>query len=623
MAEGGVSGFDPMPLKFTPGVVRDRTRRANEMGWWDCDKVRFVQGLPQTIGGWSKPFESAVIGAPRALFGWVDLNGFQLMGIGTHVKYYVEEGGGLTDITPIRRTVTLGANPIATSNGSGIVTITDAAHGAMAGEFVTISGATAFNNLTTDELNQEFEIITVTTNTYTVDTGGSANASSSGGGAAVEAEYQITAGLETAVAGGGYGAGAWGRGGWSSAAVITVQGAQLRVWTQDNWGEDLLINPRGYPIFYYDRSNPSDRALDLNDLPGASDAPVIADQVIVASEQRHVLAFGCNELGGTDADPMIWRWADQESVVDWTPSASTAAGGNRFLIGSRFMQAIKTRQEILAFTDRALYSVQYVGVPDIFTQRLISPNVAIASPRGAGFFGDTVYWMEARGFKLYNGQVRDMPCPLSEYVFRDINLFQLWKCHCAVNQLYSEIWWFYCSADSEEIDRYIMVNVNDGTWVNGTLARTAWLPNNVFTLPRASDPDGYIYDQETGYDDGSTSPTTPLQAFAESSPFLIGHGSRAVRIKSVWPDLDFLDSIAVAPEATLVLKLQDKFGTQTHATTNSDVIRTVATPIEVFTDRVDIGKRARMVAFRIESNTIGTQWRLGTPHIELRPDGRR
>lgn len=617
-----MTDLTPLPLTFEPGVVKDRTRRANEFGWWDTDLVRFVEGLPQTIGGWSKPFATAMTGAIRSLFGWIDLDGLQLMGIGTYAKYYTEAGGTIEDITPIRRTAALGANPITTSAGSGIITITDTGHGAAAGDFVTLSGATLVNAITAASINVEHEILTTTVNTYTVNTGGTASANGSGGGAGVTATYQLSAGLDTTVVGAGYGAGTWGRDTWDSIASTTAQGAQLRVWTQDNWGEDLVFNPRGGAIYYYDRSSPA-RGVNLDTLPGASDVPLFCDQVMVASESRHLLAFGTNALGSTSPDSLVWRWPDQETLTDWTPSSTNTAGGLRFLIGSRFMQAVKTRQEILAFTDAALYSVQYVGEPDIFTQRLISPNVKIAGPKAAGYLGDSVFWMGTRGFHFYNGQTGDIPCPLKEFVYRDINLYQLWKVHCAVNTLYNEVWWFYCSAGSEEIDRYVMVKVPEMTWANGTLPRTAWLDAGTFTLPRGGDLDGYIYDHETGSDDGSTTPPSALLAFAESSPFAMANGVRAVRIHSIWPDLDFLDSSAATPAAAMVLKLQNRPGAALHDTTNSSVSRIVTAPIQQFTDKVDIGKRGRFMSFRIESSATGVQWRMGTPTLILRPDGRR
>lgn len=609
--------FTPTPLNFAPGVTKDRTRISNQFGYWDADLVRWVEGFPQTIGGWQKALTLQAIGAPRALFGWHDLDGIQCMGVGTYIKYYVETGGTLTDITPLRRTAALGANPITTSSGSGTITVADAAHGANAGEYVELSGSTDVNGITAAQINTEHVIVTATTNTYTVATVGTASGAGAGGGAGVTAEYQIAPGLDTTLVGGGYGAGTWGRGTWDSASAVTVQGAQLRVWTQDNWGEDLVYCPRYGVIYYYDRSSP-DRGVDIATMGGATDVPTAACQVLTHSEARHLLVFGATPAGGGALDEMVWRWGSAELVNDFDPTSTNSAGGNRLLIGSKFLQAVKTRQEIVAFTDRALYAIQYVGSPDYFSQRLISPNVKMVGPKAAGFLGDSVFWMDARGFNYYNGAVQELPCPLKEYVFRDINLYQLWKTHCAVNSLYDEVWWFYCSAASEEIDRYVMIKIPEGYWANGTLPRTAWLDNGVFTLPRAADEDGYIYDHETGSDADGVAMTPHI----ESSPFAIGDGSRAMRIKSLWPDIDFLDSDNAAPEVSLVLKLQDKPGTALHGSTNSDVIQTSSTPVQVFTDRVDIGKRGRFVALRVESAQTGLQWRVGPTRIELRPDGR-
>lgn len=617
-----MTDYSPIPLRFQPGVVKDAGRRTNEAGWWDANNVRYVQGLPQSIGGWTRPFTTDIVGTPRSLFSWVDLDGIQLMSIGTQLKYYIEAGGSLSDITPLRSTASLSANPIATTNSSTTVTVSHTAHGANAGEYVTLSGSTDVNGVTAAMINKEHEIVTATTNSYTITVSGAASGTGSGGGASVQAEYQIAPGLDSTLVGGGYGAGTWGRGTWDSTSDVNVAGAQLRVWTQDNWGEDLLFNPRLGGIYYYDRSSPA-RGVLLSSMGGAAGVPSQCMQIVVASEVRHAIAFGCEPYGGSGVDNMVWRWCDQEDVVDWEPTSTNTAGGNRFLVGSTFMQAVETRNEICAFTDRALYSVQYVGTPDIFTQRIISPSTRLIGPKAAAQYMDTVYWMEARGFKFYNGQVGELPCPLKEYVFRDINLFQLWKAHCAVNSLYGEVWWFYASASSEEIDRCVLVKVPEMWWANGTLSRTAWLDNDVFTLPRAADVNGYIYDQETGHDDGSETPSIAMETHIESSPILVADGIRAMRIKSIWPDVDFLDSDASSPEVSIVLKLQDKPGTTLHGSTDSDVARTVATPIQEFTDRVDIGKRARLITFRLEGAQKGLQWRLGTPHMELRPDGRR
>jgi len=614
----------PLPLQFNPQVVKDATRRGGGTNYYDCDKVRFVNGYPRSIGGWQKISNEAVLGVPRALFGWSDLSGSNIMAVGTSWKYYLEEGGSYTDITPVRASSTINSNPFATTNGSSVVTVTDTAHGASENDFVTFSGATAFANLTTDDLNDEFQIASIIdADTYTIDVGVVANATTSGGGASVVAEYQITTGLDTTLLGGGWGAGSWGRGGWGSGVSTVVLSAQLRVWTQDNFGEDLVFAPRSGELYYKDISAGGGRAVAITSLPGANEVPVICDQVLVSADERTLFAFGCNPIGSSTADPLMVRWADRESLVEWEPTDTTSAGGFRLSLGSKHMIACKIRQGIAEFTNKALYVIQFLGESG-YAPRLISDNTIILGPKAAATLNGVLYWMNTRGIGSYNGTVQDLPSPLVQYIYDRMNTTQAWKCHIGVNTEFGELKFFYCSSNSDEIDSYVIYNVNDQSWTPGTLDRTAWLEPGTFQKPRASDPDGYIYEHESGLNDGSTNPPDPLNSYIESCLFpLIGNGKYAARIRWINPDINFNGSTAASPQITVSLRLQKRVGSPTALAEAGDVVRTVSVPVEEFTDQIDLNKRAHYVSFRIDCTATDVAWQMGIPELDIIQDGQR
>lgn len=615
----------PIPVGYKPTIDRTSTRAGETLAWWDADKVRFVRGKPRKINGWQKAFPGQLLGVPRSMIIWNNLNGQQFLGIGTAWKYYAERGGSVVDVTPIRSGPTaLTTDPITTSAaGSGVVTITHATHGAAVNDFVTISGATATDGLTTGQLNKEHQVISISTNTYTVDTGGVATSGSvTGGGAVVQATYQLTTGTDSASLGPGWGAGVWGRGTWNSEASTVVFGAQLRVWSQDTWGEDLVINPRGGKVYLYD-SSAGGRATDISTLPGASDTPLRADQIIAAGDVRIMFAFGTNIIGTSTYDPMHYRWCDLENLANWTSTTTNAAGGQNLPIGSLFMQAVRTRQELVAFTDKAIYAIQLIGGEDVFSQRMVY-ETSIAGPKAAAAQNDNVYFMGLRDFYVYSGYVRSLNSPLLDYVFDNINKEQIWKVHCALNSLYNEVWWFYPSASSPEVDKYVIYNYQDGTWSIGSLVRTAWVDHaGSLQVPRAADASGYIYDHETGLDDGSTAPPTAISSYIEGSYVALGDGYRQGFLRSIWPDLTFNGSTSANPSANLVIKLIDKPVESVHSTTTSASARTSTSPVETITDRLDIGVRGRYGAFRIENNGLGDMWSLGVPKILITPDGRR
>lgn len=618
-----------LPLNFSPGVVKDKTRYAAKAYWWDADLMRFVAGQPQSIGGWVRPWTDALEGVVRSLFAWSTFNGSQQMFVGTNAKAYVDAGGSIADITPIRKTTNpLANNSIASSNGNGIITVTDINHGAQIGDYVTISGATAFASLTTGQLNQEFVVLSIpTADTFTVDTGGTASSGTSGGGAAIVANYQIAVGTSSSIYGSGWGAGTWSRGTWGSAASTTTLSGQLRLWSSDNWQEDLVFNPRSGAIYHYDSSSPA-RAVEIGTQPGASDTPVVADQILVNTDSAQLLAFGTNAIGSSTADPMLIRWSDIEDYLNWTPSTTTSAGEIRLTLGTRFMCAVKTRQEILVFTDTALYSLRFTLSPSgagDFSRVLVSPNISIAGPKAVTVLGDIVFWQGLRGFYMYNGQVQEIPCALKDYVFRRINLSQIWKTHAGPNSLYSEVWFFYPSADSEEIDSYVIYDTEINAFVPGySLSRTAWIDRGTYALPRAADANSYIYDHETGSEDGSQAPAGAINSYIESSPVTIGDAKRAAFCRAFYPDVSFLDSSATAPTVDITLRFQNRAGSDFHNEPTGVAERQPLTiSIEEFTEKIDIGRRGRLISFRYATGTKGTMWSVGAPEVELVSDGRR
>lgn len=616
---------EPVPLKFNPQVVKDSTRRAGEMSYFDCGNVRFVNGFPQSIGGWSKISNNAVNGTARAMFCWSDLDGSNLMSVGTNLKYYIEDGGEFEDITPIRASSTINTDPFTTSTGLSTVVVTDTSHGASADDFVTFSGATGpIGGIDAADFNAEHQVVSVTdANTYVIDVGTVAGSTASGGGAAVVAAYQITTGLDTTVLGGGWGAGSFSRGTWGSGVSTTIEGSQLRLWSQDNFGEDLVFNPRGGGLYYKDISAGAGRAVLISSLGSANEVPVVADQILVATEERTLMAFGCNPIGSSTADPLMVRWGDRESLIEWEPTDATTAGGFRVSIGSQHMLAVKTRQGIAHFTDKALYLIQFLGTSG-FVPRLISDKVFILGPRSAIALDGTLYWMAIRGLFSWSGTVSELPSGMTQYIYNRMNRDQTWKAHVGINPHFNEVWFFYVSTDSEEVDSYVIYNVKDKTWVPGMMGRTAWVEaGGSYRKPRAVDADGYVYEHESGLNDGSTNPPSALGSYIETNLFTLGNGKHQHRIRTMWPDINFDGSTAASPEVTMSLRLQDKMGSADNLIEIGSTVRTVTVPVEEFTDKIDIGKRARFMSLRISCDTTDTAWQLGVPHLDLIQDGQR
>lgn len=617
-------------LQFRPGINREGTNYSNEGGWYDGDKIRFRSGFVERIGGWAKVGTNAFDGTCRKLHDFVTLASQNLLFMGTNTKVYLEDSGTLNNITPIRRTVTLGANPIETQTaGTGVIRVTDPGHSATLGDFVTFSGATAVDGLTTANLNKEQEVTSIiNANTYEVNTGGTCSSgSTTGGGSSVQAVYQINVGLNTTILGPGWGAGTWGRFTWGSGAG-SLAGQTLRLWFADDFGEDLLMNIADGSIYYWDASGGTTTpAVELSSLTGASDVPTVARKVLVSEVDRHVLCFGANPIGETAQDPLLIRWSSQESPTDWTPTATNTAGDLRLSQGSEIVTALRTSRQILIWTDHSLHSLQFLGPPYTFGTALLGDNIRIAGPNTAISVNDVVFWMGQENFYMYDGRIQPIPCSVRQYVFNDINRNQSFKFHAGSLASQSEVWWYYCSESSEEIDSYVVYNYLEQTWYYGKLARTAWNDRAAGqrSYPQAASTDQYLYDQEFGLDDGSTSPATPIDAFVQSSDFDIGDGDQFMFIRRIIPDLNFSNSTAAAPEVEFTMTARNYNGNVTGQGSDSgDVIRSsVVSGQDNYTSQLFMRLRGRQMNLKVSSDTTGVNWRLGAPRLEMRQDGRR
>jgi hypothetical protein len=617
-------------LKFRPGINREITSYSNEGGFFDCEKVRFYTPFPEKIGGWVKQSASTYLGTARALHNWLALDGSNFMGVGTHLKYYIEEGGSFTDITPIRKSST-NSITFAATNGSTELVVTDSTHGAVTNDFVTISGAVSLGgNITASILNAEHQITSVVNaNSYKITVSATANSSDTGnGGSGVDGVYQINVGLDSAVGGNGWGAGGYGgvnadlsTFGWGDAAASGTT-AQLRLWSHDNFGEDLLINPRDGGIFYWDKSDGlGNKAVLLSSESGASDVPTVAKQIMVSDIDRHIIVFGANTLGTTTQDPLLIRFGSQESLIDFTPTATNTAGDLRLSSGSTFVQAVETRQQILVFTDRSLFSMRFIGPPFTFGLQELSKSITIISPKSAIAVEDSVFWMGIDTFYIYTGgQTTQLPCTVRDKVFLDFNSSQGDKVFGAVNTQWTEVWWFYPSANSDENDKYVIYNYSNKTWYYGTLSRTAWHDRGIRRFPIAAS-SSYLFEHENGNDDDGSAMT----ASVESSQIDIGDGYNFSFIKQLIPDITFDGSTSTTgnPNATFTLQARSGPGSNYDTNSGSTSTRTATTPVEQFTDRIDIRLRGRSFNMKLESTDQGVSWRLGTPRVDVRPDGRQ
>ena len=616
-----------MPLKkltLRPGVNKENTRYTNENGWYECDKVRFRQGTPEKIGGWVRISASVFLGVCRSRWNWVTLQGDNLIGLGTHLKFYIERGGQYYDITPLRSTVTLGADPF-TGNGTTTVTVTAASHGGVTGDFVTFSGVTGtYASL----LNAEFQITVTGTNTYTITTS-SVVAAGATGGSAVVAAYQINVGPEIEVPLTGWGAGTWGTGPWGIGTASTTR-TSIRLWSQANFGEDLIFGPRLGAMYYWDNtSGVTTRAVELSTLSGANGVPTIQNEIFISDINRFVFAMGCNEIGSSNIDPMLIRWSDQESAVDWTPAATNQAGSIRLSHGSEIITSIQARQEIVVFTDSAVYSLQYLGAPDVWGAQLLGDNISIESPNAAAIASGVIYWMGIDKFYAYDGRVQTLPCDLRRYVFGDFNQLQGNQVFAGTNEGFNEVWWFYCSANSTVVDRYVVYNYLEKIWYYGTMSRTAWLDSGLRNYPIAATYSYNLVNHEQGVDDNVSGVPAAINAYIESSEFDIEDGQNFGFVWRMLPDVTFQGSTAANPSLNMTLIPMKGAGSgfnvpQSHGGSSSAAVtRSATVPIEQFTNIVYIRVRGRQLIMKAQSDALGVAWQLGSPRIDVRMDGRR
>ena len=741
-------------LQFRPGINRENTTYASEGGYFASNKIRFRSGQPEKIGGWEAdtgttastlvPPTGKLWGVARNMINWLNLAGYNLLGIGTNLKYYIQNGvGGFSyDVTALRTTTAAGEVTFSATNGSPTLTVTDIAHGAQAGDFVTYSGAvTLGGNITATILNAEFQIASyVSSNQYTITASVNADASDSGnGGGAVVGAYQITTGSDIYTQNIGWGAGAWGgaivgtvtnqldgsinnsvttitvddatafstptgtllidsetitytgttgttftgctRGvngvgsgaavshadnaavvqstsfiGWGQPATVGI-GVQLRLWSHSPFGEDLIFNPRGTSLFYWANAA-SASTFNRAQLLGPSativtksgsvttdaNCPTVANVVMVSDASRFVIAYGCNDYGSVIQDPLLVRWSDQESFATWTPAITNQAGSTRLSHGSQIVTAMQTRQEILVLTDTTIYSMQYLGPPFVWGFQIMGDNISIAGPNAVATANNITYWMGTDKFYMYAGRVQTLPCTLREYVYNDINLEQSYQFCSGTNEGYSEIWWHYCSSNSTVINRYIIYNYLENSWYYGdwnnyqgvSQGRTAWLDSSLRAFPMAitygvtgGSTNAQLLYHEDGADDGTENPSVPIAAEVTSSDFDIGDGHNFGFVWRLIPDLTFDGSFVNNPTAMFTVLPRANSGSAYGSSNNPNVISTQnyqntrSYAIQQFTQQVYVRIRGRQMAFKISSNTLGVQWQLGVPRIDIRPDGRR
>jgi len=613
-------------LQQKAGVNRENTRYTNENGYYVSDKIRFRQGTPEKIGGWQRISATTFQGVCRSLWNWVTLGGQNLLSVGTNLKYYIESGGAYNDITPLRATLTLGSNPFSTTSGSTTVTVTDAAGGYINGDFVTFSGATAVGGL---DLNGQYQITTIgtSTTTYTITAASAASSTATGGGASVSAAYQINVGTAFAIPLVGWGAGAWGAGTWGVGAASTNQ---MRIWSQANFGEDLIFGPNGGQIYIW-KANTSltTRGVLISSLPGANSVPTVQNFILISDSSRFTFAFGCNDYGSADQNPTLIRWSDQEDYLEWFPSATNQASSLQLSHGSKIVTALQSRQEILVWTDSSLYSMQYQGPPAVWGAQLLADNLSIAGPNAAAIASGVTYWMGIDKFYKYDGRTQTLRCDLRQFIFQDINLEQAAQIFASTNEGFNEVWFFYCSANSFTIDKYVTYNYAEDVWAYGTMARTAWLDSALREHPMAATYSYNIVFHEQGNDDNETGTTLPINAVIETTEFDIDDGDHFGFVWRIVPDITFRGSDTASPQVTMTLIPMQNSGSGYNSPIslggNSDatIVRTATVPIEEFTGQVYVRVRGRQMILKIESNQLGCAWQLGSPRIDIRQDGRR
>jgi hypothetical protein len=633
-------------LQFRPGVNREGTTLANEGGWFDGDKIRFRSGYPEKIGGWAALSYNTFLGVCRSLWNWVTLKQYNLMGVGTNLKFYVEDGGEYYDITPLRDTTTnpTGEITLDITNGSDILTITDTGASLLeVNDFVTLAGATDLGtvatNVTAAVLNQEFQIVSVISGTeYTVQLSVTANETASDSTmTGLTIEYQINTGFDVFTIGTGWGTGPWSRLSWGS-GFTTGFGLQLRLWSQANFGEELLFSPRGGALYLWQPGSGSTPAYGTRGAAvTGTDVPSQINQIMVSDSTRIVICFGCNDYGAYDTtpiDPLLIRWSEQESYTGWTPAITNQAGSFRLSRGSEIIGSIQTRQEIVVWTDAAVYSMQYLGPPFVWGFTLLADNISIVSPNAIATAAGVVYWMGVDKFYMYAGRVETLPCSVRTYVFNDINRDQEAQFFAGTNEGFSEVWWFYCSKNSTVADRYVIFNYLDRVWYYGTLNRTAWLDSPLRQFPMAATAGNIVVFHEAAIDNGETNPPSPINAYIQSSDFDINDGHNYGFVWRMLPDITFdgsdtSGSTSDKPFVTFTVRPKQNPGAGYGVATNPSVTSAqsyagqTSYNVQQFTEIIYSRVRGRQMAFKVESNSLGTQWQLGVPRIDVRPDGRQ
>ena len=535
----------------------------------------------------------------------------------------VTGGGGTVAVEYYINTYALGTDPFATTNGSPVVVVTANSHGALNGDFVSFSGASAVAGLT---ISGEYQITYINANSYSITASSNANATTTGGGSSVLATYQINVGPAIQAPVVGWGAGAWGAGTWG---VGTASTDSIRLWSANNFGEDLVYGPRGGKIYYWDASTSvTTRGVAIETLPGATDTPLMQNFIFVSDTYRFVICFGTNDVGSVTQDPMVIRWSDQESAVDWLPAPTNQAGSIRLSHGSEIITALQTRQEIVVWTDTSLYSLQYLGAPLVWGSQLLGDNISVIGPNAVAIGSGVVFWMGKDKFYVYSGRVETLKCDLRKYVFSDINLLQNQQVFAGTNEGFNEIWWFYCSSSSTTIDRYVVYNYEEKVWHYGTMARTAWIDVSLRDYPQAATYSYNLVSHELGNDDNETGTALPINAYIESSEFDIQDGHNLGFVYRILPDITFEGSTGSSPQVTMTLIPMMNSGSgynnpqSVSGNSSATVARTSTTVIEQFTGQVYVRVRGRQMIFKIESTDLGSAWQLGAPRIDIRSDGR-
>ena len=632
-----------LKLQFRPGVNRDQTNYSSEGGWYECDKIRFRSGYPEKIGGWVKSTPTAFFGVCRQLWNWVTSYSDNFLSLGTNNKVYIESGGIFNDITPLRATAPTLTSPntnncVATTNGSNVVTINlGTTHAAETGSFVTISGVTGtVGGIPDTEINANHQITVIDTDSFSFSVSTAASSTvAAGGGTSITISFEIAPGYATTTAGYGWGAGTWGRGYWGLGSTAPVLFPQ-RDWWFDNFDNDLVMNVRNGAGYWWVRGTTVDpgtalatRAIALSAYATsegftANSVPVKIMQLLVSQNDKHLIAFGAVPFGSTseaDFDPLLIRWADQDTPGDWTPSTTNTAGDLRVSRGSSIIRAMPTRQEILVWTDTHLYSLQFLGTSDVFGLQEYADNVSIISSRACATAANVTYWMGQDKFYAYTGRVETLPCTLRNHVFKNINTEQTDQIVCGTNEGWNEIWWFYPSAQSSWNDSYVVFNHLEKIWYYGTIERTAWLDTPLRAYPQACNSDstaasGYLYSHEAGLDDDEIA----MEAYIQSNDFDLGDGDKFMLTRRVIPDVGFSGSTATTPEVTMQLRPRN-FPGSAYRGDAQDTRNIIESSVDVYTEQVFIRARARQMAFKIASSALGVNWQVGSPRLDMREDG--